>query len=262
MIPKSFIMEWGQHVPWQSDQQIEQDLVICRSLVELFSDPWLASRLAFRGGTALHKLHLRPQPRYSEDIDLVQVHPEPIKDTIRRIQMALAFLGESAVRPRRDGFQILWYFETEIPPCVRSRLKVEINTREHFEEWGLEKIPFHVDSGWFRRGCDLTTFRLEELLGTKLRALYQRKKGRDLFDLYQALRYGPELDMGAVMASYERSMDFTGRLPTARQFLLNLENKLQDEDFLGDTAALLRPDVDYDPAQAFRLIREIILHQR
>jgi len=62
-------------------EQVEQDLVICRALVEIFSDDWLASSLAFRGGTALHKLYLNPQPRYSEDIDLVQVRAKPIKET-------------------------------------------------------------------------------------------------------------------------------------------------------------------------------------
>ena len=72
MIPQAFITEWSQQVPWQTSEQVEQDLVICRALVQIFSDDWLASSLAFRGGTALHKLYLQPQLRYSEDIDLVQ----------------------------------------------------------------------------------------------------------------------------------------------------------------------------------------------
>ena len=45
---------------------VEQDLVICRALVSIFSDEFLRANLAFRGGTALHKLYLSPQPRYSE----------------------------------------------------------------------------------------------------------------------------------------------------------------------------------------------------
>lgn len=72
MIPKDFITEWRAHAPWVADRQVEQDLVISRALVELFSRPTIASALAFRGGTALYKLHLRPAARYSEDIDLVQ----------------------------------------------------------------------------------------------------------------------------------------------------------------------------------------------
>ena len=121
MIPQSHIMEWSQQVPWQSNEQVEQDLIICRALVEIFSDKWLASSLAFRGGTALHKLYLQPQPRYSEDIDLVQVRAEPIKETVQRLQVALAFLGESSVKPRRDGTQIICRFDSEFPPSFRLR---------------------------------------------------------------------------------------------------------------------------------------------
>ncbi len=81
MIPRDYVTEWRAHAPWVDDAQVEQDLVISRALVELFSDPMLCDRLAFRGGTALHKLFLRPPARYSEDIDLVQVRPAPIGET-------------------------------------------------------------------------------------------------------------------------------------------------------------------------------------
>ena len=97
MIPQAYITEWSNSVPWQSNEQVEQDLVICRALIEIFKDPFLAESLAFRGGTALHKLYLQPQPRYSEDIDLVQVRSEPIKETIKRLQHTLSFLGKSNV---------------------------------------------------------------------------------------------------------------------------------------------------------------------
>lgn len=70
MIPQPAIKQWQETFPWQKDYQIEQDLIICRALCELYNDEYLAKHLAFRGGTALHKLFLNPQPRYSEDIDL------------------------------------------------------------------------------------------------------------------------------------------------------------------------------------------------
>ena len=67
MIPESAIIEWSNSVPWKSNAQIEQDLVICRALVELFNDNYIASHLAFRGGTALYKLFIAPQPQYSKE---------------------------------------------------------------------------------------------------------------------------------------------------------------------------------------------------
>ena len=84
MINRTAIQQWSEHAPWIDNAQIEQDLIICRALVAIFGDEFLASQLAFRGGTALHKLYLSPQPRYSEDIDLVQINPGPIKPIICR----------------------------------------------------------------------------------------------------------------------------------------------------------------------------------
>ena len=83
---------------------------------------------------------------------------------------------------------MLFRMESEIPPTIPIRLKIEINCFEHFNVLGLTKIPFHVENSWFTGEAQLTTYHFEELLGTKLRALYQRKKGRDLFDLYIALK--------------------------------------------------------------------------
>ena len=65
MIPQSEIIEWSNTAAWQTNEQVEQDLVICRALVDIFNDDYLAEHLAFRGGTALHKLYLHPQSRYS-----------------------------------------------------------------------------------------------------------------------------------------------------------------------------------------------------
>ena len=77
MIPRDYITEWRVEAPWVQDSQVEQDLVISRALVKIFSHPLLSESLAFRGGTALYKLHIRPAARYSEDIDLVQIEAEP-----------------------------------------------------------------------------------------------------------------------------------------------------------------------------------------
>jgi predicted nucleotidyltransferase component of viral defense system len=65
MIPKPYIAQWKDHAPWSINEQVEQDLIISRTLVALFSDDFLKENLAFRGGTALHKLYLKPAPRCS-----------------------------------------------------------------------------------------------------------------------------------------------------------------------------------------------------
>jgi predicted nucleotidyltransferase component of viral defense system len=262
MIPQAYIMAWSQQVPWQTNEQVEQDLVICRALVEIFSDEWLANKLAFRGGTALHKLYLQPQPRYSEDIDLVQITSEPFGPIVDRIRDRLSFLEEPKRSNKAHNFMLKFYFESEFPPVVNLRLKVETNTREHFTVLGLEKFPFQVQSPWFSGKCELITYRLEELLGTKLRALYQRKKGRDLFDMYMALMQQPDLDKNALLRSYRAYMEFAvEKPPTRREFILNMDAKMGDADFLGDTTAILRPDVPYNPKEAYELVRTELIEK-
>ena len=103
MIQRAFITQWGTVVPWSSPRLVEQDLIICRALVSIYSDPFLKEHLAFRGGTALHKLYLEPQPRYSEDIDLVQVNAEPIKETIDHLREVLSWLGEPVVKQKKHN---------------------------------------------------------------------------------------------------------------------------------------------------------------
>lgn len=88
MIPHDYITEWRAEAPWVADSQVEQDLVISRALVEIFSHPALKDALAFRGGTALYRLHLKPAARYSEDIDLVRTEAGPagpIMDALREV---------------------------------------------------------------------------------------------------------------------------------------------------------------------------------
>ena len=108
MIPQAAITEWNQFVPWPNEVQVEQDLIICKALVEIYKDDYLADHLAFRGGTALHKLYLHPQPRYSEDIDLVQVEAGPIKETYDHLRDALSFLGEPKVKQKKHNNTLIF----------------------------------------------------------------------------------------------------------------------------------------------------------
>src|SRR5690606_38850872 len=101
MIPQSYITAWQKQAPWQENYQVEQDLIIQQALIALFSDEFIRERLAFRGGTALHKLFLAPAARYSEDIDLVQVQPEPFGAIINKIREQLVFLGTPRIKQKQ-----------------------------------------------------------------------------------------------------------------------------------------------------------------
>jgi len=262
MIPRRYIEEWREFAPWPDNAQVEQDLIIERALVEIFSDELLNTHLAFRGGTAFHKLFLKPQARYSEDIDLVQIKGESIGPLLDRLRQRLAFLGKKPkIEQSKHNNTITYRFVTEIQPIINMRLKVEINTREHFNILGLQKVDFKVQNSWYTGGCQLTTYQLEELFGTKLRALYQRRKSRDLFDLYWAYTHH-EIDTDKLIHCYKKYMQFVvDKLPTQKEFILNMEEKMLDREFTNDIHVILRPNVIYDNTVAYELIKKGLLEK-
>ena len=261
MIPERAIKEWSEFLPWKTKEYIEQDLIICRALCALFNDEYLAEHLAFRGGTTLNKLYIYPQPRYSEDIDLVQIYAEPIKETMERIRKALAFLGKPVIKQKIHNNTLIFRYNSEILPIIPVRLKVEINTREHFNVLGLTKHDFSVNNQWFSGSCKTTTYHLEELLGTKIRALYQRRKGRDLFDLWKALST-QNLNTENIIRCYRGYIGFVvNNPPTQKEYILNMEQKIEDEEFLGDTNMILRPDEKYKPVEAWELVKNQLIEK-
>ena len=172
MIPQYSIQEWHEQVPWNTDAMVEQDLIICRALISIFSDEFLASQLAFRGGTALHKIYLQPQPRYSEDIDLVQITPGPIKPIMFRLGEVLDWL------PNRSTAQ-----------------KKHSNVEKKLE-------------------C------------------------------------------------YRKYMEFVvGRAPSYKEFVQNMNEKMQDDEFLTDVEPLLRHEVAFNPQEAYQFLYNKVIEK-
>ena len=259
MIPELFVQEWKAHAPWPTDAMVEQDLIICRSLVAIFSHPVLSRQLTFRGGTALHKLHLAPPSRYSEDIDLVQAEAGPIGPVFDALKECLdGFLGKPK-RKQGPGVVTLGYRVPATDPSSPGlKLKVEINSREHFRVLEPTTKPLAVDSRWFSGSCEIPTFEIEELLGTKLRALYQRRKGRDLFDLWLGLTQG-RAQPSQIAECFQRYMSFGGLRVSGPEFRINMEGKLSHPDFVHDMDGLLRPGTEFDLRAAYELVdREIL----
>ncbi|HQC20178.1 MAG TPA: nucleotidyl transferase AbiEii/AbiGii toxin family protein [Smithella sp.] len=249
MISAAYIKEWRRAAPWQKNDQVEQDLIISRALVEIFNQSVLAENLAFRGGTALYKLHVQPV-RYSEDIDLVQVHPGPIGSLMDALKEVLnPWLGNPK-RKQSEGRITLTYRMTA-ESGFPLKLKVEINSREHFSILGLEKRTLDIQSRWFSGSAAILTYQLDELLGTKMRALYQRKKGRDLFDLWKALNTA-DAQPRRVIDCFLRYMKHEGHKVSQAEFEQNLIGKLDDPTFVADVGPLLITDTAFDFETAAR----------
>ncbi|MEX2273125.1 MAG: nucleotidyl transferase AbiEii/AbiGii toxin family protein [Vicinamibacterales bacterium] len=257
MIPRDHILEWRSKAPWPQDVQVEQDLIICRALVEIFSNPLLHDALAFRGGTALYKLHL-PAERYSEDIDLVQTRAEaagPMMEELRKVLNP--WLGKPQWKQSEGRVTFVYRVNSEDTPPLTIRLKVETNTREHFSVYGFKEIPFSVSSRWFEGSCSIHTYELDELLGTKLRALYQRRWGRDLFDLATALKEA-RADPGRIVACFLKYMEHEGHGVTRAQFEKNFALKMRDPEFVTDIGPLLATGFTWDAEGAAPLVSRLI----
>ena len=260
MISQAYITEWQQHAPWPQRFQIEQDLVICRALVEIFDNPLLSDTLAFRGGTALFKLHM-PAVRYSEDVDLVQVKAGAIGPIMNEIRAVLnPWLGSPKWKQTQGRVTFHYRFVSE--DGLPLNLKIEINTREHFSIYGFKKHHFRVDSRWFKGSAEIQTYQLEELLATKLRALYQRNKGRDLFDLWFAFNNGksrPSLEL--MVVAFLKYMENEGLTVSRANFEQNLSEKQINPLFTDDLKPLLSTDKRYDFQHAYEFVIEnIVVH--
>lgn len=255
MIPFAQVNGWRQSAPWQEDSQVEQDLILSRALLQIFLRPVIASQLGFRGGTALYKLYLGPL-RYSEDIDLVQIEAGPAGPMMSAIQDVLnPWLGTPRRKQKRGQIAFIYRYKAGDTAGTPLHLKIEINTREHFSVLGYRRKQFSMESHWFAGSAELVTYELEELLGTKLRALYQRKKGRDLFDLATALEYA-SVDARRILKVFSSYMKWAGHHVTRRMFEMNLGAKLDDPEFGADVLPVLAVGQDWNIQQAAQTVSD------
>lgn len=257
MIPESFIAQWRKNAPWQTLAMIEQDLIISKALITLYNNKHIQESLVFRGGTALNKLYFSPPARYSEDIDFVQLNTEPIGKTMDVIRECLdPWLGEPNRKLTERSAKVTYrYQSTDNTP---ARLKIEINTTEHFKAMPLKTINYSIDSEWFSGEAKIITYELDELIATKLRALYQRRKGRDLFDLYLVLK-NKLINPIKVIEIFTAYAKFNNEPISRAMFEKNIFEKEQHFDFAHDMTPLLTPTMNWSIEEAFNLVKNELL---
>ncbi len=242
MIPRMNIIAWSAKAPWADMRQVEQDLIISRALVELFADQMLAREVRFRGGTALHKLHLPKPLRYSEDIDLVRTAAGPIGPLLDRIrEMLEPWLGRASFDQSETAPKLRFRTGAEDGSGI-IKLKVEVNTREIRAFDPPQTIRYEVENPWYAGEADIATFSREELLATKLRALLQRNKGRDLLDLYHALEAFQDLNTTRLVECFGLYLDGGGTPISLAQAEQRMFAKLAAKRFMTDIRPLLAPE--------------------
>ncbi len=253
MIDRPALIAWRSKAPWPDRVQVEQDLLLSRLMIEIARDEVLGPELTMRGGTCLHKLHLPTPLRYSEDLDYVRSTHTGIKPYTQALAKLADEIGLTVSSRQRSGQMVHVYLDGQPTEGIgRIRIKIELNIAETESFQPRKSVRHTVQTSWWSGEADIPTFQVEELLATKLRALYQRSKGRDLFDLWLGLTVlgaDPE-QIAAGFRHYIGTAEFS--FPELRD---NLTAKLASPDFRHDLDALLASTPrGYDPNVAADIV--------
>jgi predicted nucleotidyltransferase component of viral defense system len=273
-ITRRDVMAHQSVVPWPRQLQVEQDLLLCRAMVALFDDSFLQTQIAMRGGTLLHKVHLAPPSRYSEDIDLVVVGDRPeghIRRALNRVLSGvlgtpkLSAWGDlklairNTVKPSRV-LRMTYAVPSLVAPGTSLEIVVEANVTERTPHLPVIRIPFAFPFQDSMIKTQVTGYDIHEMLGTKLRALFQRRRGRDLFDIYWALTLAkPAVVPARIIESFQHYLKLEGSAAGRAEFIALLDGHLADRGFCSDMSQLLRVGIAYDPQQAGEVVRTQLL---
>ncbi|MGD0441892.1 MAG: nucleotidyl transferase AbiEii/AbiGii toxin family protein [Acidimicrobiales bacterium] len=236
MIPPPVISRWRREHPWSTEEQVEQDLLLSQLAVLLAKHDELGHCLVWRGGTCLHKLHLSRARRYSEDLDYVLVgRAGPTGWLVDAIRAAVVEspLREVSRNVAHGSVKVL--LEGDANSGVPLRVKIEVNTDEVPPALALTRIAHRVDTRWWSGGAEIPTFAPAELVGTKFRALAQRRKGRDLWDMWLARWELPISDTDLAVAG-DHYLSACGVSPAT--FRQRLWSNAADQQFRDDLELL------------------------
>lgn len=279
---QTHLTAWQTHAPWPKRSQIEQDLRLSRGVAAIFTDDVLRSHLAMRGGTVLHKAHLAPAARYSEDIDLVLTKPMDT-DTLEKhlLRVLTPILGTPAPSIFHDAWLALrnasksskiLSIKFKFVPLGLSRneiIKVDVNLNEHAALYPLVNVDFQsLDEDGEVLIAQAISYDINEMLGTKTRALMQRQQGRDLFDLWfawgqsQAGATPYSVDGKRAMQAFEWYLGNEGTAMGQEEAGQLLDQRLRNPAFRQDMDTLLRPGLPkFDVDAAASVVRSAFLAQ-
>lgn len=268
------ILAYQATVPWVNLRQVEQDLLLCLAMAAIFGDEFLRTQVAMRGGTLLHKVHLSPASRYSEDIDLVVFGERPedhIRRALRRVLLvvlgkpqssawsSIALAIRNTVKPSRV-LRLNYAVPSVAEPGRMLEIVVEANVTERKSHRPIVKTPFVFVFRNQPVETIINGYDIHEMLGTKMRALFQRRRGRDLFDIFWALeKSSPPISPDAVIESFQHYLAKEGAAAGREEFLALLDAHLADRGFCSDMETLLRPGISYNPANAGYILKRDVL---
>lgn len=169
----------------------------------------------------------------------------------------IPLLGKPKRKLTERGAKLYYRYETL--DNVPMKLKLEINTTEHFHIFDLVRHDLSIENDWYSESVAIVTYQLKELMGTKLRALYQRRKGRDLFDMWVILK-NRLAKAENILHVYYQHCEREDNVVTRAMFEKSLHEKSQVSDFRNDVKELISPDEVWDFEQAYWSVKENLIN--
>jgi predicted nucleotidyltransferase component of viral defense system len=195
-----------------TDEVIEKDYVLGWLLAGIASEPTLRAQWVFKGGTALRKCYLETY-RFSEDLDFTvrQGGPNEPADLVPIFHRISTWLKEACGlqlvvddssfkrRKNRRGNPTtegkLAYRGPREPPNL-PKVKLDLTSDELLAEPPVARQVSHPYSDAPAPPISIGCYSMAELLSEKMRALVERCRPRDLYDVIHLHRH-PDLALAA-----------------------------------------------------------------
>lgn len=241
---------------WMDQQNLpdplfaELDYRLVKTLDAIYNDPYLSTRLCMKGGTAINKLYLLETSRLSVDLDFNHIGPKEevlkerpeIRVKLTELLKKLDNSYEIHSEHRYELTRIKSRYKTQ--KGTTANFKLEISHVERFPIISPVKKPIKTPAGV----ANVLTYTLEELTATKLRALLERQKGRDIYDLYFISKLNPDPKITRKMFLYYfyRSR----KVFNPKIHYNNLVKKYKGKNIIDDVSSFIKPTVTFNLKKA------------
>ena len=237
---------------WADEQELsdllfaESDYRLVTILEAIYRDNFLAERLLMKGGTAINKLYLGETSRLSVDLDFNYIGPkEQVLKERKTIREGLRTLLEEQDKSYATHWQPA-YGQTTIKARFKplagqtQSLKIEISHIERFPILPSVQKQVKTPNGL----ANAVTYTLEELTSTKLRALMERFKGRDIYDLYyiSPLKPNPTITRKMFLSYFYKSR----KIYNPNIHYQGLAKRYENKSYVDDVSTFIKPTVKFN----------------
>jgi predicted nucleotidyltransferase component of viral defense system len=199
-----------------------------------------------KGGTAINKLYLAETSRLSVDLDFNHLGS---KEEVLEEKRVVRELIMELLKKQDNSYDVHYerpYGLTRIKARYKTvggpiqNFKIEISHVERFPIISPLRKKIKTPDGL----ADVVTYTLEELTATKLRALLERFKGRDIYDLFfiSKLKPDPTVIRKMFLYYFYRSR----KVFNPNVHYKNLVKRYESGNYADDVSAFVKPTVTFD----------------